>query len=405
MACVCLYLQLHQPFRLRRYSVFDTDPHYFDDLRNAETCRGVAQRSYLPAGRILLRLLEQLGDRLRLALSFSGTVLDQFEAFAPEVTDLYQRLVQTGLVDVLAEPYHHSLAALYSAEEFKAQVALHRRRVEGVFGVTPRVLRNTELIYHGRLARLIEATGHSGVLVEATERELAGRPAGRVYAASAAPELRLLPRHTRLSDDIAHRFNDRSWSGWPLTAEKLAAWVDEAAEEAGNPSSPEEAVIGLFLNLAVFGDRHWADTGILEFLRHIPERILASPRGHRFVTPSELCDRTPAALLEFPVATSWASPERDTSAWLGNAMQVNAMHELYRLEGPVKASDDPAVLEDWRRLTSSDHSYYMSTKYWSEVDVTRESNPYESPYDAYINFMNVLDNIASRVGATGRREL
>lgn len=403
MACVCLYLQLHQPFRLRRYSVFDTDPHYFDDLRNAETCRGVAQRSYLPAGRILLRLLDQLGERFRLALSFSGTILDQFEAFAPEVTDLYQQLIRTGRVEVVAEPYHHSLASLYSAEEFREQVALHRRRVEGVFGVTPRVLRNTELIYHSGLARLLAATGHEGVLVEVPEGEASSRAMRRVARAMPGSELRLLPRDATLSDDIARRFNDRSWSEWPLTAEKLAAKID--AVHDAEPVDRNESVVGLFLNLAVFGDRHWADTGILNFLRHFPERVLASSRGHRFVTPAELCERPADDVLTVPKPTSWASPERDVSAWLGNAMQVNAMHELYRLEGPVKASDDPAVLEDWRRLTSSDHSYYMSTKYWSEVDVTRESNPYESPYDAYINFMNVLDNVAARVGAAGRRGL
>lgn len=393
MASVCLYFQLHQPFRLRRYSVFDTDPHYFDDLRNAETCRGVSHRSYLPAGRILLRLLDQLGDRFRFALSFSGTLLDQFEAFAPEVTDLYQQITRTGRVEVLAETYHHSLAFIYSPEEFRQQVALHRKRVEGLFGTTPRVFRNTELLYGNEFARQVVQTGHEAVLIEPTDAVLAGRSPGRVYRPVDGSPLRLIPRHTRLSEDIAYRFNDRSWASWPLTADKFVSWIDQ---------SPDES-IHLFLNLAVFGDRHWADTGILEFLRHLPERILASPKAHRFITPSELCDRDAPDTLDIPTLTSWAAPERDASAWLGNAMQSNAMHELYRLEAPVRESGDPAILEDWRRLTASDHGYYMSTKFWAEVDVTRESNPYESPYDAYINFMNVLDNIASRVGATGRR--
>jgi alpha-amylase len=401
MASVCLYLQLHQPFRLRRYSVFDSDHHYFDDLRNAEICRKVTHRSYLPAGRVLLRLLKDHGGSFKVALSFTGTVLDQFEAFAPEVLDLFQQIVATGHVEVLSETSHHSLAFIYSREEFRQQVELHRRRVEGLFGQTPRSFRNTELLYNNDLAAFVSKMGYEVLLAEGADRVLAGRSPGQLFHPAEVQQLRVLLRNYRLSDDIAYRFSNRSWESYPLTAEKFAGMVDALDAPFDGTDSPR--LCNLFMDFETFGEHQWAETGILDFLQHLPERVLSTGRGHRFITPSSVAEMPPREAIDVPHMTSWADSERDVSAWLGNAMQSNAMHELYKLEAPVKEGGDPQILEAWRRLTTSDHCYYMSTKFWSDGEVHSYFNPYESPYDAYINFMNVLDNIASRVGASGRR--
>lgn len=402
MASVCLYLQLHQPFRLRRYSVFDSDHHYFDDLRNAEICRKVTHKSYLPAGRVLLKLLREGGGSFKVALSFTGTVLDQFEAFAPEVLDLFKEIVATGHVEVLSETYHHSLAFIYSKDEFRQQVELHRRRVEGLFGQTPRVFRNTELLYNNDLAGFVSQMGFEAILAEGADRVLGTRSAGDLFTPPGGSQLKVLLRNYRLSDDIAYRFSNRSWAGWPLTAEKFAGLVDEV-DVGGGGAGGEGKLCNLFMDFETFGEHQWAETGILDFLEQFPAGVLASGKGHRFVTPSGVAGWKAGEVVDVTHMTSWADTERDVSAWLGNAMQSNAMHELYKLEGPVKEAKEPEVLEAWRRLTTSDHCYYMSTKFWADGEVHKYFNPYESPYDAYINFMNVLDNIGSRVGASGRR--
>jgi alpha-amylase len=396
MASVCLYFQVHQPFRLRRYSVFDTDHHYFDDYRNADICRKVTHKCYLPAGRLLLRLVQQHAGQFRFAFSFSGLVLDQFEAFAPEVVDLFKQLVGTGHVEVLAETYHHSLAFMYSKEEFRKQIDMHRRRVEGLFGVTPRVFRNTELIYNNELAHFLAKLGYDAVLCEGTDAVLAGRTPNVLFNPPQSTQLKVLTKNYRLSDDIAFRFSNRAWPQWPLTAEKFAGWVDQI-NGAGRTCN-------LFMDFETFGEHQWADTGIFSFLEHLPGKVLTGGRNN-FLTPTQVVEKFPAegGVLDAPNLTSWADSERDVSAWLGNAMQSNALHELYKIEPAVKESGDTRILENWRRLTTSDHSYYMSTKYWSDGQVHKYFNPYESPYDAYINFMNVLDNISSRVGATARR--
>jgi len=402
MASVCLYLQLHQPFRLRRYSVFDSDHHYFDDLRNAEICRKVTHKSYLPAGRVLLQLLNQHQGEFKIALSMTGTVLDQFEAFAPEVLDLLKQIVATGHAEVLSETYHHSLAFIYSREEFRKQVELHRSRVEGLFGQTPRVFRNTELLYNNDVAHFIAHMGYDAMLAEGADRVVAGRSPGELFHPPESPQLRVLLRNYRLSDDIAYRFSNRSWASWPLTAEKFTGWVDQL-DTVGHGTGGLGRLCNLFMDFETFGEHQWAETGILDFLARFPAGVLASPNKHRFVTPSNVADHTADEVLDVTHMTSWADSERDVSAWLGNAMQSNAMHELYKLEPAVKESKDAQIIESWRRLTTSDHCYYMSTKFWADGEVHKYFNPYESPYDAYINFMNVLDNVASRVGASGRR--
>lgn len=401
MASVCFYFQVHQPFRLRRYSVFDTDHHYFDDIRNAEICRKVTHKCYLPAGRLLLRMIQEHQGNFRVAFSITGVVLDQFEAFAPEVIELLKQLVNTGCVEILSETYHHSLAFIYSREEFRRQVELHRRRVEGLFGQTPRVFRNTELIFSNDLAQFVAHMGYDGVLGEGADQVLGTRSPNSLFHPANSPQMKVLLRNYRLSDDIAFRFSNRSWAQWPMTADKFAGWVNQV-NTTGGPNAGH--VCNLFMDFETFGEHQWAESGIFDFMKHLPGEVLKGGRND-FLTPSQVIDRygSEGGGIDVPNMTSWADSERDVSAWLGNAMQSNAMHELYKLEAPVKEAGDEMLLEEWRRLTTSDHCYYMSTKYWSDGEVHKYFNPYESPYDAYINYMNVLDNIANRVGATGRK--
>jgi alpha-amylase len=387
MPSVCFYFQVHQPFRLRRYSVFDTDRHYFDDRLNGEVCRRVAARCYLPAGRVLLDAARRHEGRFRFGMSVTGSALEQFQKYAPDVIELLQQLNATGCVEFLDETYHHSLAFLYSREEFRAQVDLHRQKIKELFGQEPRVFRNTELIYNNDLAHFVGHMGYDGVLTEGVDHVLGYRDVNAVYRPPHAPRLKLLMKNDRLSDDIAKRFTDRNWEGYPLTADKFARSISEVS---GN-------LCNLFLDFETFGEHHWATTGILDFLSHLPGEVLKS-RDSDFVTPSQALDRYDAVSeVDVPHLISWEAGERDLSAWLGNAMQSNALHELYKVEGTLKERGDAELLTDWRRLTTSDHFYYMCTKYWSDGDANRHFSPYESPYDSYINFMNVLDNVQSRL--------
>jgi alpha-amylase len=296
-------------------------------------------------------------------------------------------------VEFLDETYYHSLSFLYSREEFRAQVEQHRRKIKELFGQEPRVFRNTELIYNNDLAHFVSHMGYEGVITEGADHILGYRNANSVYRPPHAPRLKLLLKNYRLSDDIAFRFSNRAWEQWPLTAEKFAHSVNEI--------QGSDKLCNLFLDYETFGEHHGADTGIFDFMRYLPGELLKNPENS-FVTPSQVIDRFDAVgEIDVPHMISWADTERDLSAWLGNAMQSNALHELYQLGPAVKNANDPALLTDWRRLTCSDHFYYMCTKYFSDGDVHKYFNPYESPYDSYINFMNVLDNLRSRVEGQG----
>lgn len=387
MASVCFYFQVHQPWRLRRYSVFDQDDRYFDEQCNGDICRKVAQRCYLPANRLMLELIQRHQGQFRIAYSLTGLVVEQFERFAPEVIDSFKRLAATGAVEFLSETYHHSLSFLYSREEFAEQVRLHDAMIERLFGAKPRVFRNTELISNNDLAFFIQEMGFDALLCEGTDHALGGRSPCRLYQPPGCDRLALLLKNYRLSDDIAFRFSNQAWPEWPLTAEKYARWLSEAGGDTVN----------LFMDYETLGEHQWAETGVFDFLAHLPEAVLA--RGDLdFKTPSEvIAAYRPDGAYDVPHMTSWADTERDLSAWLGNAMQSNALHELYRLEGEVKALADEGLLADWRRLQSSDHFYYMCVKYYADADVHKYFNPYESPYDSYINFMNVLDGLRRRI--------
>jgi len=310
---------------------------------------------------------------------------------ASESLELFQDLAETGCVEFLAETYHHSLAFLYSREEFREQVALHHQKIEDLFGQSPRVFRNTELIYNNDMAHFVAGLDrYDAILAEGVDVPLEGRSPGAIFRPPTDGSIKLLLKNYRLSDDIAFRFSNRQWSEWPLTAEKFVTWLDRIGSG--------EQLANLFMDFETFGEHQWEQTGIFDFLDALPREVLKD-KANRFVTVSQAAASQEAADdFDVPHMISWADTERDLSAWLGNAMQSNALHELYKLERPIKATDDAALIEDWRRLTTSDHFYYMCTKYFADGDVHKYFNPYESPYDSYINFMNVLDNLRNRAG-------
>ncbi len=389
MASVCFYFQVHQPVRLRRYTVFDSNSHYFDDHKNSFICRKVANKCYLPANRLLLNLIKRYEGRFKIAYSLTGTLLEQIQTYSPEVMSTFDALAETGCVEFLAETYYHSLSFLYSREEFAEQVQKHRECIKSLFGQSPRIFRNTELIYNNDLAQYIESMGcFDAILSEGADHILGYRSPNFVYRPAGCEKLKLLLKNYALSDDIAFRFSNRGWAEWPLTAEKFAGWVSEVN---GNGN-----IVNLFMDYETFGEHQWEDTGIFDFMRHLPHYILKHP-DNDFKTPSEIVESYDAAdTVDVPHLISWADIERDLSAWLGNAMQSNAIHELYRIEKKIKKSDDKKIITDWRKLQTSDHFYYMCTKYFADGDVHKYFNPYDSPYDSYINFMNVLSHLQKR---------
>lgn len=396
MASVCFYFQVHQPYRLRHYTIFDNGPDYFDDAKNAQICRKVAQKCYLPTNRLLLELIKAHGGNFKVSFSITGVVLDQFRDYAPEVLATFQELAATGCVEFLAETYYHSLSFLHSASEFAAQIQAHKELIQQLFGQTPQVFRNTELIYNNAVAETIERTGgFKAILAEGADHILGYRSPNYIYRPPNTRNLKLLLKNYRLSDDIAFRFSNPHWSEWPLRAPKFAQWV--------NAVNGNGYAVNLFVDYETFGEHQWEDTGIFDFLRSLPEEVLKHP-DNNFMTPSEVASAYEAAdIVDVPHLISWADTERDLSAWLGNAMQQNAISQLYSLERSVKQSDDADLLEDWRKLQTSDHFYYMCTKWFADGDVHKYFNPYNSPYDSYINFMNVLDNLSSRCRASTRR--
>ncbi|HWL93146.1 MAG TPA: glycoside hydrolase family 57 protein [Phycisphaerae bacterium] len=387
MASVCFYFQVHQPFRLRKYSVFDTTHHYFDDVKNAEICRKVANKCYLPTNQCIYDLIKLHQGRFRVSYSLTGVVLDQFAEYAPEVMDSFKRLAETGCVEFLAETYYHSLSFLYSRSEFAEQVRMQQERILDLFGYRSTTFRNTELIYNNEVARAAQEMGFTAIIAEGADHLLGYRSPNFVYQPPNAT-IKVLLKNFRLSDDIAFRFGNRGWAEWPLTAEKFAGWVNQVN---GNGYT-----VNLFMDYETFGEHQWADTGIFDFLYHLPGQVLKHP-DNDFKTPAEVA-AAHEAVGEYDAhhLISWADTERDLSAWLGNAMQSNALQEAYNLEKAIKVTGNPELMRDWRKLLTSDHYYYMCTKYFADGDVHKYFNPYDSPYDSYINFMNVLDNLAAR---------
>ncbi|MFB3893866.1 MAG: glycoside hydrolase family 57 protein [Phycisphaerae bacterium] len=395
MASVVFYFQVHQPFRLRRYTIFDSNHEYFDNHRNEQVCRKVVDKCYLPTSRLMLELIERHKGAFRVSYSLTGTVIEQFQRWAPEVLETFKALAATGCVEFIAETYYHSLAFLYNRQEFIAQTKKHQAFMQELFGQTPRIFRNTELTYNNDVARVVEEMGFDAILTEGADHILGYRSPNFIYNPPNCANLRMLMKNYRLSDDIAFRFGNRSWAEWPLTADKFTLWVDQIN---GNGY-----VCNLFMDYETFGEHQWADTGIFDFLRHLPDKVLATGKND-FLTVSQAIDRYPSVgEVDVPHMISWADTERDLSAWLGNSMQSNALHDVYALADEVLASGDERLIDDWRKLQTSDHFYYQCTKWFSDGDVHKYFNPYDSPYDAYINYMNILDNVRQRIASATRK--
>jgi alpha-amylase len=389
MSSVCFCFEVHQPLRLRNYTVFDTESDYFDDFQNAQLCMRAAANCYLPANLLMLDLIKKYKGKFRIAYSITGTLLDQLRLYVPEVLDSFRQLAATGCVEFLAETYDHSLSFLYSRTEFIEQVKSHRRVIQNLFGQTPRVFCSTEHIYTNQLARLIEQIGgFDAILTEGADRILGSRSPNFLYRPPTCRTLKLLLKNCRLSDDVTFRFSDHTWNQWPLNAKKFAGWISAAGGH--------DSVVNLFMDYEIFKEHQCRDTGMFDFLRHLPQEIL-SDSGIDFKTPSEIAAACSAVdVLDVADPISWADREGGISAWTGNPMQINALDELYRLESSIKSTKDEAIIADWRKLQAADHFYYMCMKRSADRGVHRYFSPYESPYDSYINFMNVLDNLELR---------
>jgi alpha-amylase len=389
MPSVCFYFQVHQPRRLRHYTIFDQDNRYFDSFKNKSICQKVANKCYLPTNRLILDLINRHEGRFKVAYSITGVLLEQLAEYAPEVLSTFDALARTGCVEFLAETYYHSLSFLYSRNEFKEQIQKHSETIERFFNYRPKVFRNTELIYSNELADVIESMGvFDGILTEGADHILGNRSPNFIYSPPRSKGMKLLLKNYALSDDIAFRFSNRGWKEWPLMASKFSDWISRVN---GNGY-----VVNLFMDYETFGEHQWKDTGIFDFMRHLPGEIMKHP-DNNFKTPSEVIASYPVTdVIDVPGMISWADMERDLSAWLGNPMQSNALHEVYRMEQNIKKTGDKELLADWRMLQTSDHFYYMCTKYFSDGDVHKYFNPYDSPYDSYINYMNVMGNLEKR---------
>ncbi|MCF7862296.1 glycoside hydrolase family 57 protein [Candidatus Woesearchaeota archaeon] len=391
MVTICFYFEVHQPFRLRHYNVFDIgiNHEYWYDEKNKDIMRKVARKCYLPTNKLILRLIQETKGKFKASFSVTGVALEQFGMYAPEVLESFRKLAKTGCVEFISETYYHSLSYMYSKEEFVQQVEKHKKLLKKELGITPRVFRNTELIYNNELAKFIEDMGYKGIIAEGADHVLGWRSPNYVYRPVNCEKIKLLLKNYKLSDDIAFRFSNPDWKEYPLSVEKYAGWIN-SVNGSGN-------TINLFMDYETFGEHQWSTTGIFRFMGRLPHEILKHP-DNNFMTVSEVADSyEPMADLDIHHMTSWADLERDLSAWLGNNMQHNAINELYRIESMVKETGDPVLLEDWRRLTTSDHFYYMCTKWFADGDVHKYFNPYDSPYDSFIAFMNVLKDIEHRV--------
>jgi len=395
MPSVCLYFQVHQPLRIKKYRVFDVglDHDYFNDasdtnLNNDKVLAKVSEKSYLPANELLLRLLKEYKD-LKIAYSFSGVILEQFEKKFPKVLKSFKKLVDTGRVEILSETYYHSLAFFYSRSEFESQVTLHSQKIKKLFGKTPNVFRNTELAFTNELAQWADKKGYKAILAEGWDSFLGWRSPNFVYKPKGTKKIKLLLKNYKLSDDIAFRFSEKTWREWPLTSEKFGTWVSALN---GNGQ-----VVNLFMDYETFGEHQWKEVGIFDFLENLPREVLRHP-DNNFVTPSEAAKKYPAMDdVDVPYIVTWADTERDLSAWVGNSIQKSAINLIYSLESQLKGVTDTKMVEDWRRLQTSDHFYYMCTKWFSDGDVHKYFNPYESPYDAFISFMNAATDLKIRV--------
>jgi len=394
MRTICFYFQVHQPFRFRRYRFFDigNDHYYYDDYSNESILHKVAEKCYLPANELMLDLITKHKGKFKIAYSISGIALEQFRLYAPEVLESFKKLAATGHVEFLSETFAHSLSSLKGSEEFKRQVDAHRLIIKELFGQEPTVFRNTELIYSDEIGAMVADMGFKAMLTEGAKHVLGWKSPNYLYCNAINPKLKLLLKNFKLSDDIAFRFSNKGWPEYPLTAEKFVNWLKQVPKN--------EEVVNLFMDYETFGEHQWAETGIFEFMRSLPGVILKNS-SFSFSTPSEVVKNlqvVSAANVPHPI--SWADEERDLTAWLGNELQNEAFNKLYSLEDKVNHSDDAELKQDFTYLQVSDHFYYMSTKFFSDGEVHSYFNPYDTPYDAFINYMNVLSDFEIRVNAS-----
>ncbi|HBG69981.1 MAG: alpha-amylase [Bacteroidetes bacterium GWF2_43_63] len=414
MRSICFYFQVHQPFRLRTYRFFEigNNHHYFDDYQNRYIMRRVADKCYLPMNKLLLDLIKEFGHQFKVSFSISGVALEQFKKYTPEVIDSYRALAETGCVEFIAETYGHSLAALRSEPEFRAQVKRQQQLLNDLIGYQSTAFRNTELIYSNEIGDMVYRMGFDVMLTEGAKHVLGWKSPNYMYCNAQNPRLKLLLKNFRLSDDIAFRFSQQSWEGWPLTADKFVDWLNEVDQR--------EEVVNLFMDYETFGEHQWPETGIFEFMKALPGQVFAKS-NFTFNTPTELGQMMqPVAPVHVPFPISWADEERDLTAWLGNDLQDDAFDTLYSLTEKMEyvinysrsmenmAAESGTAMkvsvdelkklhDDWVKLQTSDHFYYMCTKWFADGDVHKYFNPYGTPYDAYINFMNVLSDFMLRL--------
>lgn len=396
---IVLYLHAHQPYRIKHYSIFDIgeDHNYFNDVDgptdNKKILKKVIEKSYLPTNRRILKMLND-NPGFKISLSITGTFIEQLETWFPEVLDSFKELTSTGRVEIVGETYYHSLAFYYSREEFEAQVESHKQKIQVLFGQTPKVFRNTELAYNNELATWADNAGYEGILAEGWDPILAWRSPNFVYRPPNTQNIKILTKNYKLSDDIAFRFWDKGWKEHPLTTEKFVHWINEAGDATN---------INLFMDYETFGEHQWEDTGIFEFLEHLPIEWLRFD-NHSFMTVSEAVGTFESKdVLDVPNTITWADTERDLSAWLGNPMQQQAIMALYELKDKILGSNDLQLIVDWRHMQTSDHFYYMCTKWFNDGDIHSYFSPYETPYEGFMNFMNAYHDIKLRLIEKGRQ--
>ncbi len=390
MINICLYLHAHQPLRLKNFSLFNVGnvhQDYFDKEENKKYLKRISKKSYLPANSLFLDLINKTQNQFKISFSISGVLLEQLEENLPQVIKSFQKLSKTKNCEFITETYYHSLASYFSEEEFKKQVRFQTKKIKQLFSYRPQIFRNTELLYFNNLAQSIYDLGYKAVLIEGADRILMGRRSDIIYRAKYVPELKLILKNYPLSDDIAFRFSNHDWQEFPLTADKFLSWI----------KTSQQKLVNLFMDYETFGEHQWAETGIFKFFKDFI--IKASNDSEiRFVLPSEIImSETAEEMLDIQEPLTWADTERDLSAWLGNSLQKETAYSLYALESKIKKTKNSDLLKQWRYLQISDHFYYMCTKWFSDGDVHKYFNPYNSPYDAYINYMNVLRDLESRL--------
>ena len=392
MTSVCLYFEVHQPIRLNRFTVFNIGDNesisrYFNNTLNQEIFTKVAKKCYLPTNTLLLNLIKEFKGRFRISFSLTGTFIEYCNEYMPDVIDSFKELFKTGAVDLIEETYYHSLASLYDdLDEFEEQVQLHRQMIKNLFNYKPRVFRNTEAIYDNRIAKKVSEMGYKGIITEGTEKILGWRSPNYLYK-PVNSDIKVLLRNYTLSDDVGFRFSARLWKDYPLTADKFSYWIAKCQGD----------IVNLFMDYETFGEHHWSETGIFDFLRHFPEAVFRHQHLD-FVTVSEAVERyEPVGEIDVPWAISWADEDRSVSTWLGNDMQIACFNELKNIGRKIKEKNDKRLLEIWRRLQTSDHLYYISTKGLADGAVHAYFSPYDGPYEGFINYMNILQDLKQKL--------